>query len=104
MKKITVIFISCLILYTSYLDLTRGTLNMLESSSTNHVGADIAFQTVTIQPGETVLSALEKLNGTLPVSIEQAIQDFKTLNPSIDPMMIQAGHTYKFPLYSIENK
>lgn len=102
MKKLTVIIISCLILYTSYLDLTRGTLNMLEPSST-HVEEEIAFRTVTIQPGETVLSALEKLNGTLPVSIEQAIQDFKALNPKIDPMMIQAGHTYKFPIYSLKN-
>lgn len=92
MKKFLGFLILFLVLYTSYLDLTNGT-NFFTSSEKQ------PYQEIVVQKGETVLSVLEKMNGTLPVPIDEAIQDFQKLNPHVDPMNIEADKSYKFPVY-----
>ncbi|KGX87606.1 hypothetical protein N781_13010 [Pontibacillus halophilus JSM 076056 = DSM 19796] len=55
----------------------------------------------TVKAGETVLSIVENLNRTgPPVTMEQMILDFESLNPTIDPHQVQVNKTYKFPVYS----
>ncbi len=92
MKKFLGFLILCLVLYTSYLDLTNGTYFFTSSN-------EQPYQEIVVQQGETVLSVLEKINGTLPVPIDKAIQDFQKLNPHVDPMNIEADKSYKFPVY-----
>lgn len=99
MKKLFFYLLFGLILYTSYLDLSNGTLHLLNESPQAIGESDIPYEEIVVQPGETVLTVLEKRNGTLPVSIEQALHDFTLINPAIDPMLIQAGKRYKFPVY-----
>lgn len=91
MKKFLAFLFFSLVLYTSYLDLTNGTY---------FLSSEQPFQEIVVQQGETVLSVLERINGTLPVSIDEAIQDFKKLNPNVDPMNIEAEKSYKFPIYN----
>ncbi|MEK4564552.1 hypothetical protein MKX54_07760 [Alkalihalobacillus sp. FSL R5-0424] len=63
----------------------------------------LASQEVIVEPGHTVLSVVEHLNeGPIPVSIAQIIDDFKSLNQSLEPDMIQTGETYLFPIYKKE--
>lgn len=50
--------------------------------------------------GETVLTIIKKLNVEgPPVTIQQMIQDFKTLNPNVEPHNIQTSQIYTFPIY-----
>lgn len=93
MKKLLGFLIFCLVLYTSYLDLTNGTYFFTSSN-------EQPYQEIVVQQGETVLSVLERINGTLPVSIDEAMRDFQKLNPNVDPMHIEANKIYKFPVYA----
>ena len=98
MKKLILLIFLCLVGYTIYLDLAKGTLQKLDDAPPSE-DVSMPYESLAVTPGETVLSAMEKLNGTLPVSIDKAVNDFKKLNPETDPMEIKAGDTYKFPLY-----
>jgi len=108
MKKVSVTIISVLILYIVYYDLTTGTLPLMKENFQSQTVVAIAeskntdtkpFYEVKIKPGDTVLSIIEKNNPTEKMSITQIIQDFKKLNPKINPNKIQIGQIYKFPLY-----
>jgi hypothetical protein len=116
MKRL-VIFISIIILlYSVYYDLSTGTLEMITpkqsitaaSKTVVEVDSDqemeedtqIPHTVMKVKPGDTVLSMVEDLtDGTLPVTIEQVISDFETLNENRSPHEIQIGQRYKIPLY-----
>lgn len=105
MKMIGILFVSFLIMYGIYYDLTTGTL----PSATASTNAENAEQQVTeqkraqgvvVERGHTVLSIVEQLHkGPVPASIQEIIYDFKVLNNGINPEDIQYGKTYQFPLY-----
>jgi hypothetical protein len=108
MKKIFTFFLSVLIIYVIYFDLTVGTL---PSSHTQYVDAKVKTITMPktdipsfekkVKPGETVISIVEhQLNKPLPVSITELIEDFQKLNPDRNPEQIQIGSIYHFPDYS----
>jgi hypothetical protein len=108
MKKIFGFLLAILILYVIYIDLTVGTL---PASLTQQVDAkieteikqkvDIPSFEAKVEPGETVISIVEhQINKSLPVSINELIEDFRKLNPGETPEKIQIGSTYHFPDYS----
>lgn len=102
-KVFTLLFLAAC--WTSYHDLTAGSLPA--SGETHHTGqtaeqAAVPFKSVTIQPGDTLLSVAEQLNeADIPVS--RIISDFKLLNPSVDPNHLRIGETYAFPFYGQAN-
>lgn len=108
-KKLFIIAMLILVGGTSFYDLTHGTLSLFFSPVPATVQAktlpkanpapEQMTKTVTVQPGDTVLSIEEKLNPDASLSIINVIEDFKKLNPSVDPNHIQIGHSYKFKLY-----
>ncbi|MFD2679975.1 hypothetical protein [Bacillus seohaeanensis] len=116
MKRL-VIFISIIILlYSVYYDLSTGTLEMItpkqsvtaasetvaevDSTPEKQEDTQIPYKVMEVKPGDTVLSMVEDLtDGTLPVTIEQVISDFETLNKKRSPHEIQIGQRYKIPLY-----
>ncbi len=62
---------------------------------------DSSFPGGKVEPGETLISIVEShIEKSLPVSIDQLIEDFQTLNPGQAPEKIQIGSTYQFPDYS----
>ncbi|WP_339193075.1 hypothetical protein NSU02_13650 [Aeribacillus sp. FSL W8-0870] len=94
-SALLVIFFSFVIYY----DLKNGTLPV--SSIQNEQHAEEQFMKVKVKEGDTVLSIVEKIhNKPVPASIEEIIKDFGELNSNEDVYSIQAGKTYKFPLYN----
>ena len=60
---------------------------------------DVAYKTIEVKTGETVLSITEQINKKKIPSIEKVIDDFKQLNKNTPATKIQLGKSYKFPLY-----
>lgn len=108
MKKLLILLISVIVIYCVYYDLRTGTLpiSTIASASENKTKSDKVEEKnntthieVTVKPGDTVLSILEKnQKGDLPVSITTVVKDFKELN-NVEPEKIQIGKKYKFPIY-----
>lgn len=102
MKKAAIAFILCLSIYIIYRDVTTGTLGVSMKTTANHERAakEIPYKTVTVTPGDTLLSIMEKQqHGPLPVSIDKAIADFEALNPGEKAQTLKIGKKYKIPVY-----
>lgn len=103
MKTFALIFVSFLIMYGVYYDLTTGTLPSATASTSSQLEqgeVQKRSQGVVVERGHTVLSIVEQLHaGPVPASIQEIIYDFKQLNNGINPEDIQHGKTYQFPLY-----
>ena len=122
MKRIGLLLIILVILYSTYYDLTIGTLpnglkNTVQANTEKETTLPLeqqieepespnnneAFQEVVVEPGYTVLSIVEHLHeGPIPASIQEIIYDFEELNPGIKADSLQIGETYLFPLYLSE--
>ncbi|MGV3487964.1 MAG: hypothetical protein ACO1OC_05205 [Tuberibacillus sp.] len=104
MKKLILLGIVAIIGWTSFYDLTKGTLNFLGTDHYTQASTDLTstmpYRTLDVEPGDTVLSLYEKLNPGARADIQKVMSDFKTLNDGVDPNHIQIGETYRFPLYS----
>ena len=107
MKKAISAFVLCLAIYIIYYDVTTGTLitSTKATTASEHMtdgktNINIPYQTVTIQPGDTLLSIMERQqNGPIPVPIDKAIADFEALNPGKKAQTLQIGKKYKIPVY-----
>ncbi|GLH64939.1 LysM domain-containing protein [Parageobacillus sp. G301] len=107
MKKAIRAFVLCLAIYIIYHDVTTGTLIVStkataapEHTTDGKINVHIPYQTVTVQPGDTLLSIMEELqNGPIPVPIDKAIADFEALNPGKKAQTLQIGKKYKIPIY-----
>ena len=102
MQKLLMGILLLLILHTTYYDLTTGTLPSprVESEAAEVLAPenDSSYEVYQINAGDTVLSLVEKANGSVPVSIETIVHDFESLN-KIHPTKIQIGKEYKIPTY-----
>jgi hypothetical protein len=108
MKRIFLFLFGLLTIYVIYIDLTAGTLPKDETpkeAQTVVKMVDInssmeAFE-AEVEPGETLISIVENhIKKPLPVSIDELIEDFQSLNSGQAPEKIQIGSTYQFPDYS----
>ncbi|MGM0844229.1 MAG: hypothetical protein ACQEUT_04560 [Bacillota bacterium] len=116
MKRLGIFLLVTIVSYSIYYDLNAGTLPkaaesvvaipaptnepMEEPSETVSDEFEIEFVEVKVKSGDTILSLMEQnLEGPLPVSIDQLIEDFEYLNEGHSPKDIQAGEIYKLPLY-----
>jgi hypothetical protein len=111
MKKLVGILLSILVIYVIYYDLTVGTLptspaqkvdaKVEQVNPSSSLNSTIPSFDAKVKPGDTVMSIVEhKINKALPVSIQDLIEDFQTLNEGKSPEKIQIGSTYHFPDYS----
>lgn len=108
MKRISLFLLGLLTIYVIYIDLTAGTLPKDESQAPEQTVTTIAIPENTIaafeaevEPGETLISIVEgHIKKSLPVSIDELIKDFQSLNPGQSPEKIQIGASYQFPDYS----
>lgn len=104
MKRLFGVFLTVLILYAVYVDLSHGTLPTnetpkIEAKAVNPT-PNTAYFEVVVKPGDTVLSIIEsELDMSIPVPISQVIEDFQALNEGLNPEQIQIGKPYKFPKY-----
>ncbi|MBU8581646.1 LysM domain-containing protein [Bacillus paralicheniformis] len=99
MKRVIVLFSILLALFIVYYDLKSGTIpqNALPASTmaAEAPAASLQYKTVTVKPGQTVFSII----GNSAVPADKIAEDFEALNPSVKASRIQAGITYKFPVY-----
>jgi hypothetical protein len=101
-KKVISAFVLCLSIYIIYHDVTTGSLitSTKATATPEKINVHIPYQTVTVKPGDTLLSIIErKQNGPLPVSIDKVITDFEALNPGEKAQTLQIGKKYKIPIY-----
>lgn len=108
MKRIFLFLFGLLTIYVIYIDLTAGTLPKDETNKPEQTVVTMANPENTmdafeaeVEPGETLISIVENhIKKPLPVSIDELIEDFQSLNDGQAPEKIQIGSTYQFPDYS----
>ncbi|SFA70701.1 hypothetical protein SAMN04488072_101139 [Lentibacillus halodurans] len=104
-KKLLLYTFIILFLISVHQDLTVGTPlnNNLDSQNNPPIveQENITFIKVQTNTGDTVLSIVEELNkqNNNDLDISQILDDFKALNPGVEPLHIQTGEYYYFPLY-----
>lgn len=101
--RAVIFIIFCFLLWIIYQDLTRSPLlqgipRMVDGPSQLQTATYTSVR-MQVQPGDTMLSLTEKINGNRTIDIEQLVKDFKTLNPEIDNTALSVGQYYNFPLY-----
>ncbi|RSL34511.1 hypothetical protein D7Z54_05000 [Salibacterium salarium] len=101
MRKMLFLLLFILVCTSIYYDITEGTLpTSSPPSATSDSLDDQTIIKVTIEPGQTVLSIVEKLHdGPIPVSIERVTKDFQQLNNDMEPNQIEVDKSYNFPVY-----
>lgn len=109
MKKVAVFLITALVCWTSYYDIKSGTLDISSSKAATTAKATeqektadsnkIPYKKIKVNPGDTVLSVVERLNPKTDLIISKVIKDFGSLNPDADPNHIKIGSSYLFPVY-----
>lgn len=112
MKGFLGFILAVLVVYSIYYDLQFGTIPNMTKAATvgTHLKPNkktghpekkqIPYKKTKVQPGATVLTVVEHLNGNTSVSIQKIIRDFEKLNPGVDANKIKIGHTYLFPVYN----
>lgn len=104
MKKLFGALAILLVFYIIFFDLKHGTLPVaMEEPEIVSTAATVktSFFEEKVRAGDTVLTIVEnKLKAQIPVSINEVVTDFETLNEGISPEKIQIGKTYRFPDYS----
>ncbi|SDC32400.1 hypothetical protein [Shouchella lonarensis] len=101
MKKLTFAIVSLLIVLGVRHDLSNGSVQIQEKDSLPTVTAP--YQEVIIQPGQTILSVVERLHDQpVSVPIEKIVDDFHQLNGMKQTETLQIGQTYRFPLYNTD--
>ncbi|MDX8364216.1 hypothetical protein [Cytobacillus sp. IB215665] len=112
-KKMIGIILFLFVIYIFYYDISIGSLPVIDlqknvEEKTPLVDGDetplniqqMEYQLIQVKRGDTVISIVEELyNGPIPVSMEQLLNDFEALNNNLKPEQLQAGKTYKFPMY-----
>ncbi|MFT8320371.1 MAG: hypothetical protein ABF649_05635 [Bacillus sp. (in: firmicutes)] len=103
MKRLVITALILITVYVIYFDLNHGTLSPTQEPAIEvqaSPNTSIPSFQHKVQTGDTVLLIAEdKLNKSLPVSIDQLIKDFKQLNHNLSPEDIQVGKLYYFPDY-----
>lgn len=104
MMKICMFVFILLLVISIFKDLSgdtpiTGTNDSKQNDTTTTINTTV--MKVKVQEGETVLSIVEKINkkSLETLNIEKIMTDFKKLNPAVEPLSIQTGKFYYFPLY-----
>lgn len=108
MKRLLAFLAILSILFIMYYDITTGTLPQMSPSSSKestipvnqaHDKSKLRYIDVTMKRGDTLLSIIEREEGSLTQSIETIVTDFQELNEGLKPEQMQVGKTYKIPNY-----
>ncbi|WP_088072990.1 hypothetical protein [Gottfriedia luciferensis] len=107
MKKIAFLFGALLLAYIIFFDLNVGTIptkhiaTVAKASNSEKKSNSLPkYEKVQVKNGDTVLGIIESLNPDYSQPISQITKDFSNLNSGLSPTKIQAGKSYKFPIYS----
>ncbi|QKY69472.1 hypothetical protein [Lentibacillus sp. CBA3610] len=104
-KKLLLYTFIILFLISVHKDLTVGTSLNPDTDSQNQTHMieqeERTVLKVQVSTGETVLSIAERINpqDSNHLDISQVLDDFRALNPDVEPTHITPGEYYYFPLY-----
>ncbi|HBU89924.1 MAG TPA: hypothetical protein DEB53_01775 [Bacillus pumilus] len=98
MRRIIFLLISLFVLFIIFFDLKNGTIPVEEGpavpANAFQTPEKKAYKKVTVKQGETVVSIVH-----ISKPLDEVIEDFEELNQGVKANEIQAGSTYKFPVY-----
>lgn len=106
-KRSFLFSIILLLMFSIYNDITIGTSPFTENKLyikkpvvPKKNEGEISIIEVRLQPGDTVLSVTEQINQQQEtLDIAQVMNDFKEINPYIDPYHLEPDTSYFFPVY-----
>ncbi|GGM31425.1 hypothetical protein GCM10011351_16970 [Paraliobacillus quinghaiensis] len=111
-KKIILIIVISLIFFSVVKDLKDGSpihhttekqvVTSKFTDSKNDPDGPVSFQVISykVSASETFISIIDQINNQQQtIDIEQAMVDFKALNPKVDILDLQPETTYLFPMY-----
>lgn len=99
MKRLFLLFISLLTVYSVFYDLKHGTLPKAGEPAAEEESG-IPYVEVSVKNGDTLLSIIENLEGFPEhVEISRIVEDFMGLNGGLKPEQMKPGKTYKIPVY-----
>ncbi|MFB4166489.1 hypothetical protein [Virgibacillus sp. JSM 102003] len=109
LKTLTYILIALLFI-SMYKDLSVGTtltpgINNKQSQEEKISKTEnITAMKVKVLQGDTLLTIAEEINPQLSnnLNVNKIVEDFKALNPTADPVELQIGEFYSFPIYKRE--
>lgn len=108
MKRLLAFLMICFITFIVYYDITSGTLPQKNSTELNAPSlpvnqtdrkGELNYYKITMKPGDTLLSIIEREEGSLTQPIETIVTDFQELNEGLKPEQMQIGKSYKIPAY-----
>ncbi len=108
--KILSYILIALFFMSIYKDLSVGTTltpenNLKQPQAENIIKTEnITAMKVKVHQGDTLLTVAEKINPQLTnnLNVDEIVEDFKALNPTADPVKLQPGEFYYFPIYKKE--
>lgn len=104
-KQLFITLCVFLLIMSIYHDLSKdfspindNPINNFETSIDNYTVVQVE-----VMPGDTLLSISEQLNtqAFMEMDVAQLLEDFTTLNPSVDPQQLIIGKMYYFPKYHL---
>jgi hypothetical protein len=108
MKRLLAFVAIFFIMFIIYYDITTGTLPQIVPTHSkepslpvnqSNIKSELSYIEITMKPGDTLLSIIEREEGSLNQPIEAIITDFQELNEGLKPEQMQIGKTYKIPKY-----
>lgn len=101
-KKTVIYIIIILLIFSLYNDFTRGT-DFTNETHSLYIN-DIKVVERKIQPGDTILSVSEQINGSAleNLSVEKIINDFYVVNPNTKKYKLNINEYYYFPFYNFD--
>lgn len=105
LKRLSVYCVFVLLLMSLYKDIIRESSNKDQLANQEDIfepTLSTSFQVlkIKVEPGDTLLSVSEQINHIDILDVEQLIQDFKMINPFVDPFALKPNVNYYFPLYN----
>ncbi|PAV29050.1 hypothetical protein CIL05_13805 [Virgibacillus profundi] len=103
LKKLFIYGLILLFIISIYKDLTPETPDEIKNNMP--VELKLSVLQMKVEPGETVLSIVEKINNDSIqlLDMEQILTDFNIANPQIkDPYNLKEGSFYYFPVYTMK--
>lgn len=105
LNRLLILLCIALMIMSIYHDLSKTYSPVDDNTPEMDDNFNINYTVVSIKisSGDTLLSINEQLNPHFltEVDIEQLLEDFMVLNPSVDPQQLKVGNTYYFPKYQL---
>src|SRR5690625_1737538 len=99
MKRILLYIIIILLILSLYNDFQKNSVNVNNDFDVNPQPKGLIVQ---VKPGDTILSIAEAINGSEKIhniGVEKILDDFNTMNTSVNQNKLLSGKYYVFPIY-----